>query len=55
MNTQIVLEGDGQTAHFSQKAREVGHPEPAPIHRECELYLNDLTAAASSSFTSKTV
>jgi hypothetical protein len=39
--------------HFSRQRREVGHPGLRP--KVEGIYLNDFTAAASSSFTSKTV
>jgi hypothetical protein len=59
----------GKRPHFSQKAREMGHPvylDNSPIlddrllltaaYSDAELfYLNDFTAAVSSSLTSKTV
>ena len=42
---------DSGFPHFRQNRPEAGHP----LRNRRRTYLNDLTAAASSSFTSKTV
>jgi hypothetical protein len=48
----------GQRPHFSQTTREMGHPffldDPLILDDEL-VYLNDFTAAVSSSLTSNTV
>ena len=44
----------GKIPHFSQEHEKWGY-SLKPVPRNLEAYLNDLTAEASSSFTSKTV
>jgi hypothetical protein len=56
MNTQIVLEWDWANSPTSRKRSEKWGTLSLHLFTEnVKLYLNDLTAAASSSFTSKTV
>jgi hypothetical protein len=56
MNTQLVLEWDWANSPTSRKRREKWGTLSLQVFTEnVKLYLNDFTAAASSSFTSKTV